>query len=293
MPNLELVPKRDLSPFRKVAIGTWQNAYDPSVYGTLSLRMEPALRYIEAFRRATGKRVTVTHMMARAVAAALEKMPDANAILRFNRIYLRQHINVFFNVVMEDPVTGEIDLSGTNIKDADQKSLEDIVDEFTAKVDKVRASKDKQLENSRNMFRRIPNFFLNRMLKLLSFFSYTLNLDLRWMGVPKDAFGSIIVTNIGTMGLDVGYVPLVPYSRVPIVVALGAVQDAPVVEDGRIVPAKIMNVCATLDHRILDGAHAAIMAKTLRAWMEHPFDHFDSVSETKAVTAGDAEPDGD
>jgi len=38
-----------------------------------------------------------------------------------------------------------------------------------------------------------------------------------------------------------------------------------------------MRVCATFDHRILDGAHAASMAKTLRAWMERPFEHFDKV----------------
>ena len=35
MPNLELVRKDDVSSFRKVAIGTWQDAYDPSVYGTI------------------------------------------------------------------------------------------------------------------------------------------------------------------------------------------------------------------------------------------------------------------
>jgi len=38
-----------------------------------------------------------------------------------------------------------------------------------------------------------------------------------------------------------------------------------------------MRLCATFDHRILDGAHAAAMAKTVRAWMEHPFEHFDPI----------------
>ena len=41
----------------------------------------------------------------------LHEMPDANAILRFNRIYLREDIGVFFQVAMEDPQTGELDLS--------------------------------------------------------------------------------------------------------------------------------------------------------------------------------------
>src|SRR5437660_300780 len=44
MPNLELVRKDDVSSFRKVAIGTWRTAYDPSVYGTMELRMDEAMR---------------------------------------------------------------------------------------------------------------------------------------------------------------------------------------------------------------------------------------------------------
>ena len=276
MPNLRLTKKKKLSAFRKMAIGTWQNAYDPQVYGSLDLRMEEALRYLEAFRTATGKKLTLNHMMAKATAVVLDKMPDANAILRWNRIYLPRDIGVFFQVAMSDPKTGEIDLSGATIFDAHKKTLVEIVDEFAAKVDKVRAGKDRK-EGSRGLFRRLPFFMLNRVLKVLSFFSYTLNMDLRWAGIPRDPFGSAMITNIGSLGLDEAYVPLVPYSRVPLLLAMGAVGDAPVVRGDSIVPGKVMKVCATFDHRILDGAHASVMARTLRDWMEHPFDHFDPI----------------
>lgn len=277
MGNLELIKKTNVSSFRRIAIGTWRHAYDPSVYGRLTLRMDEALRYMEAFRRSTGKRLTVTHMMAKAVAAVMESCPDANAILRWNRIYLRKRIGTFFHVAMEDPATGEIDLSGAMIEDPEQKSLVQIIDEFTAKAGNVRSGNDKQLEGTRTMFKRIPFVLLNSVLKLIAFLSYTLNLDLRWMGVPRDPFGSAMITNIGSLGLEHAYVPLVPYSRVPLVVALGSVVDAPVVDDGRLIVGKVMHVCATFDHRVLDGTHAAAMARTVRAWMEHPFEHFDAL----------------
>lgn len=285
MGNLELVKKTDVSPFRRIAIGTWRNAYDPSVYGTLLLRMDEAQRYVDEFRRATGKRLTVSHMMAKAAGAVMQQCPDANAVLRWNRIYLRKRIGAFFQVAMEDPATGEIDLSGTTIEDPEQKSLSQIVDEFAAKTHKVKAGEDKQLEGTRNMFKRIPFALLNGVLRLISFLSYTLNLDLRWMGVPRDPFGSIMITNIGSLGLEEAYVPLVPYSRVPILIAIGSVRDEPVVEDGRLVIGKTMRVCATFDHRVLDGSHLAAMAKILRAWMEHPFEHFDPLPRTASTPA--------
>ena len=40
---------------------------------------------------------------------------------------------------------------------------------------------------------------------------------------------------------------------------------------------KVMDVGATFDHRLLDGSHAAKMHRIVRAWMEHPFEHFDAL----------------
>ena len=277
MPNLELVRKDDVSSFRKIAIGTWRTAYDPSVYGTIELRMDEAMRYIAAFREKYNKKLTVSHLMAKAAAMVLKECPDANAILRWNRVYLRKRIGVFFQVVMTDEGAHKVDLSGATLYDVEGKSLVEIYDEFNAKVESVRARKDPALEKTRATFLGIPYFALNGILRFISFLSYTLNLDLRRFGIPNDPFGSIMITNIGSLGLDTAYVPLVPYSRVPILIATGAVKDVPVVEEGKIVPAKVMRVNATFDHRFIDGFHASVMSRVLRQWIEHPFEHFDQI----------------
>jgi hypothetical protein len=263
VPNLKLRQKENLSSFRRIAIGTWKTVGDPSVYGTIKLRADKMVAYIDAFRARTGKKLTITHVMAKAVALVLAEMPDANAILRRNRIYLRDDIGVFFQVAMEDPITKEIDLSGATIFEAQTKSLEEIFDEFSAKVTKVKKGKDKELEGTRSTFKKIPYRLLGPFLDLLGYLSFELNLDLKFAGIPRDPFGSAMVTNIGSLGLEEAYVPLVPYSHVPLLIAVGAVQDEPVLEDGKVVPGKILRACATFDHRVLDGMHAAHMSKTI------------------------------
>lgn len=263
MPNVELDSPTRTSAFRKIAIGTWSTTYDPQVYGTLTVRMEHALRFIDEFRAKTGKRLTVTHLVAKAVALAFRRMPDANAILRFGRIYPRKVIAVFLQVAMEDPVTGKPDLSGTTLAGIDEMTLEQIVDATEKNVAKVRKDEDKALSQSRKIFSSIPGWFLGRVLRFMSFILYTLNLDLSWAGVPKDAFGSVMVTNIGSLGLETAYVPLVPYSRVPMLIAVGRIADEPVVEDGKVVPGKVMRLSATFDHRFIDGAHAAVLARVV------------------------------
>lgn len=285
MPNLDLVPKTDVSSFRKIAIGTWADAYDPSVYGTIEVNMDEAMRYVADFRARTGRKLTISHMMAKVAAMALKEVPDANAVLRWNRIYLRKRIGIFFQVVMTDAGHGKTDLSGATIYDVEQKSLVEIYDDFNAKVESVRQRKDPALEKTRQTFLGIPYFALNRVLKFISFLSYTLNLDLRWAGIPSDPFGSMMITNVGSLGLDVAYVPLVPYSRVPILLALGNVRDTPVVRDGKLAVGKTMKVNATFDHRFIDGFHASVLSRVLRDWFEHPYERFDDLDQISAPAA--------
>ena len=283
MPNIELTPKTDVSSFRKIAIGTWADAYDPSVYGTMEVNMDEAMRYLADFRARTGRKLTISHMMAKVAAMALKEVPDANAIMRWNRIYLRKRIGIFFQVVMTDEGDGKTDLSGATIYDVEQKSLIEIYDDFNAKVEKVRKRQDPALEKTRQTFLGVPYFMLNWLLKTISFFSYTLNLDLRWAGIPSDPFGSMMITNVGSLGLDTAYVPLVPYSRVPILLALGNVRDAPVVRDGKVTVGKIMKVNATFDHRFIDGFHASVLSRVLRDWFEHPYERFDNLDKIQAM----------
>ncbi len=274
MPNIDAKRKKDLSLFRRIAIGTWRNAYDPSVYGTIEVRMDAALDYIAAYRAATGRRLTVTHLLARAMGEVLHAHPEANALLRFNRIYLRDRVAVFMQVAMVDDATGKVDLSGITLYDVHEMSLADIIDEMEAKVAAVRERRDPALEKSRSLFRYVPPMLLNEFLRLVAFLSYELNLDLRWAGMPKDPFGPVMITNIGSLGLDMAYVPLIPYSRVAILLATGAVKDTPQAEDGEVRIRKVMKVNATFDHRFIDGHHAAVMSRTLRAWLEDPESHF-------------------
>ena len=214
---------------------------------------------------------------------ALKEVPDANAVLRWNRIYLRKRIGIFFQVVMTDGGDGKTDLSGATIYDVEQKSLVEIYDDFCAKVEMVRTRQDPSLEKTRQTFLGIPYFALNRLLKFISFFSYTLNLDLRWAGIPSDPFGSMMITNVGSLGLDTAYVPLVPYSRVPILLALGNVREVPVVRDGKLGVGRVMKVNATFDHRFIDGFHASVLSRVVRDWFEHPYERFDNLARTSAT----------
>jgi pyruvate/2-oxoglutarate dehydrogenase complex dihydrolipoamide acyltransferase (E2) component len=265
MPNVELTPL-ELSSWRKIALGTWGHGGDPSVYGTLELDATRLLARQKQYAERTGKKApTVTAVVAAATAAILRDYPQLNGMVRWGRIYLRKSVTLFLQAAADD--AGR-ELSGLTIRDAEAKSLEQIVDEIAAKAQAIREDRDPAFKKIKGQFRVVPTFLVRFVLNVISFLTYTLNLDLSSLGAPRDAFGSVMITSIGSIGLDQAFAPLVPYSRVPLLLAVGAVRPQPVVVDGQLAVAPQFKICATFDHRFIDGVYAARMARALRRLLE-------------------------
>ena len=53
--------------------------------------------------------------------------------------------------------------------------------------------------------------------------------------------------------------------------AVGGIEETPVVKDGQIVPGNVMKVTLSCDHRVVDGASGAKFLKTFKKLMENQF----------------------
>jgi pyruvate dehydrogenase E2 component (dihydrolipoamide acetyltransferase) len=265
--NIDLLPPLRLSSWRKIALGTWRDAGDPSVYGILEVDMGPALAYLERLRAKTGAKLTVTHFVGKAVANTLARHKDINCILRLGRLYPRKDVDVFFQVASD--AAGK-DLSGMTIRQADTKSITELALEMQSRAERIRTQGDPEFKKMKKTMGGLPGWASRYILNLAGFILYTLNLWTPLLGSPRDPFGSCMVTSIGGLGLDLAFAPLVPYSRVPLLIAVGVVRDTPVAREGRVEIAKVARLCVTLDHRLIDGMHASHMAKTLTAIFADP-----------------------
>ena len=54
------------------------------------------------------------------------------------------------------------------------------------------------------------------------------------------------------------------------ILAVGAVEDRPVAQDGELVVRPLMTMTLTCDHRALDGATASEFLRTVKAFLEEP-----------------------
>lgn len=80
--------------------------------------------------------------------------------------------------------------------------------------------------------------------------------------------GSITVTNLGMFGVEEFAAIINPPHAA--ILAVGAVREEPVVEDGRIVAGSVMTLTLSVDHRPVDGVVAARWLAALTGLLERP-----------------------
>jgi pyruvate/2-oxoglutarate dehydrogenase complex dihydrolipoamide acyltransferase (E2) component len=265
--NLELGQKLNISSWRQIAVGSWRSYGDPTIYGLVELDVGPALKYLRKLEATSGTRLTITHFMGRAAAEVLRRHPEINSVIRFGSIYPRKTVDVFLMVASDR--TGE-DLSGMCISAADQKSVVEIAQEVNQRAQMIRDNKDASYRGMKSIFAYVPGVLSAPLMKLVEFVLYELNLWSPALGLPRKAFGSVMITNVGALGLDVAWGALVPFARAPLLLTLGTYQDSPGVKDGQLTVIQQLKLGVTIDHRIVDGVQASHMSKTLKQIFANP-----------------------
>jgi pyruvate/2-oxoglutarate dehydrogenase complex dihydrolipoamide acyltransferase (E2) component len=253
-------PIEDVSSFRRMAAAMWRAPRDPSIYGSMDVDATDALAFLREHQTATGVRLTVTHLVARAVAVALGEQPELNAKVRFGgRLEQRASVDVFVTVATE----GNRDLSGARIDRANEKSLAGVAREIADRTAKIRRGSDASYRQSRNALRRLPWWLARSATWLSDVLVNELHVDLTAQGMPVDPFGSAIVTSVGMFGIDTAFAPFVPLARCPMLILVPEVRPRPWAVGTAVEVRPVLRLCATFDHRIIDGAAAGRFAKRL------------------------------
>ncbi len=76
------------------------------------------------------------------------------------------------------------------------------------------------------------------------------------------------ISNLGMFGVDEFTAIINPPEAA--ILAVGAIKDVPVVEEGRIVPGKVMRMTLSVDHRVFYGATAAQFMAEVKRLIENP-----------------------
>lgn len=86
---------------------------------------------------------------------------------------------------------------------------------------------------------------------------------------PADWEGSTFtISNLGMFGID--QFTAIINTPDSCILAVGGIQEVPVVKNGAVVPGNIMKITLSCDHRVVDGATGAAFLQTLKGLLEEP-----------------------
>lgn len=80
--------------------------------------------------------------------------------------------------------------------------------------------------------------------------------------------GSFCVSNLGMFGISEFAAVINPPQAA--ILAIGGIEERPVIQDGQVVPGKTLALTLSADHRVIDGALAAQFLKTVQKLLENP-----------------------
>lgn len=251
--------------WRKVASTIYRKPVDSKIYGSVELDVTELEKYIAAKRKA-GTKITLTHVITLIIGRAIKlEVPELNTFVKRGKITPRPQIDAMVSVLLQKGEMGSV-----KIENIDKLTITELADEIAEKINASRKGNENDTMQSKHLLSKIPWPFRSWVFFLYRLFTIHWGFSFPVIKLSANSFGSYVVSNIGTLGLDSGYGALLPSGNVSIVMILGGVNKKPVVVNNEIVPRRILSLSATLDHRVVDGSHGGKLFRFIRQMIKNP-----------------------
>lgn len=264
------------TPWRVTAAAIYTTPTDSRVYGTLDIDVTDACRFLDD-KRQQGVKITMTHLATAVLARAVAfDVPEMNAFVRRGAVVGRERLDVMVPV----SVGGESGVTPAIIRDAHARTVTSIASEIRDKAASGRAGDETRAAQNKYLLNRIPWPLRRPVFLFLKWITVDLGFELKPLGLSAHSFGSFVVSDIGSFGLNTGMTALMPAAKVPAVIVLGKVEERPVVRDGEVMIRTVLPLTGTFDHRIVDGMQIGKLARGIKRNFRKP-EWLDEVPSTE------------
>ena len=254
------------TPWRVTAAAIYTTPTDSRVYGTLDIDVTEAKRFLDK-KRNEGVKLTMTHLATAVLARAVAfDVPEMNCFIRRGAVIGRERLDVMVPV----SVGGDSGVTAAIIRDAHARSVSSIAAELREKAASGRAGVEIRAVKNKYLLNRVPWPLRRPVFLLLKWITVDMGIEIKALGLSAHSFGSFVVSDIGSFGLNTGMTALMPAAKVPAVIVLGKIEEKPVVRKGQIEIRTILPLTGTFDHRIVDGMQIGKLARGIKRNFRKP-----------------------
>ncbi len=254
------------TPWRVTSAAIYTTPTDSRVYGTLDIDVTEAKNFLDR-KREEGVKLTMVHLTTAVLARAIGfDVPEMNCFIRRGAVVGRKNLDVMVPV----QVGGETGVTPAIIRNAHARKVSDIAEDIRAKAARSRGGDEIKAAKNKYVLNRVPWPLRRPVFLLLKWITVDMGIEIKALGLSAHSFGSFVVSDIGSFGLNTGMTALMPAAKVPCVIVLGKIEEKPVVKDGKIVIRTILPLTGTFDHRVVDGMQIGKLARGIKRNFRKP-----------------------
>lgn len=253
------------SNWRKVASTIYKKPTDSKIFGIVELDVTELEKYV-AQKRKEGIKTTLTYLITLIIGRAIrQEVPELNTFVRRGKIIQRKQVDATVSVLLPGGQMGSV-----KVENADQLTTAEISENIGNNIANSRKGNENDEMQSKSMLAKLPWPFRNWLFKIYQTITIKWGISMPVIGLDSNSFGSYIISNIGTLGLDTGFGSLLPSSNISFVFVLGSINKKPIVVNDEVVIRRVMLLSSTLDHRVVDGSHGGRLFRYIKQVAKNP-----------------------
>ena len=261
---------RSLDAFTKFTPFIMKSRNDASNQFTDKVEVSELDRWLRAKRGEGWKGLGMLHVFVAAYVRVVSSRPAVNRFVSGQRIYARHGIEVVMAVKRSLTTEG----SETTIKIPldPTDTIFDVYRKMNEKIDEIKADdgEGNNTEQVAAFLGRLPRVVLRFAIAVINFFDYFGLLPQALLDASP-FHGSMIITDLGSLGIPPVYHHIYNFGNLPVFVAFGAKhRELELDKSGQPVERKYMDYTVVSDERICDGYYFATAFKYFKYYLRNP-----------------------
>ena len=209
------------------------------------------------------------HLFIAAYIRVVSQYPGVNRFVVGQRIYARNEI-VYVMTIKKEMTTEAVETTIKVIFDPGD-TINDVYRKLNAEIEKVKGEgEDTGTDDIADTLMKIPRLLLKFCIFFLGILDYFGKIPTSLIEASP-FHGSMIITDLGSIGMPAVYHHLYNFGNMPVFIAIGPKRKALELKpDGSVIERKFIDYKVTMDERICDGFYFSQSLKVFKSILRKP-----------------------